>query len=62
VTIVTDHESGKVVWAREGKSAATLDAFFAELGKERCAQLSTGVCLDFCVRVGGSLKTGGPND
>jgi transposase len=45
VTIITDHESGKVVWAREGKSAATLDAFFMELGAERCAQLST-VTLD----------------
>lgn len=39
VTIVADHESGKVVWAREGKNAQTLDAFFAELGPERCAAL-----------------------
>jgi transposase len=45
VTIITDHDSGKVVWAREGKSAATLDAFFVELGAARCAQLST-VTLD----------------
>lgn len=41
VTIITDHQTGKIVWAREGKSAATLDAFFAELGKERCALLRT---------------------
>jgi len=39
VTIVTDHETGKVVWAREGKNAATLGAFFAELRAERCAEL-----------------------
>jgi transposase len=45
VTIVTDHETGQIVWAREGKSAATLDAFFEELGPQRCAQLSN-VTLD----------------
>jgi transposase len=45
VTIVTDHDTGKIVWARRGKNAATLDAFFAELGPERSAQLQT-VTLD----------------
>jgi transposase len=45
VTIVTDHDTSKIVWARRGKNAATLDAFFAELGAERCAQLQT-VTLD----------------
>jgi transposase len=39
VTVVVDHERGAVVWAREGKDAATLRAFFEELGKERCAKL-----------------------
>ena len=39
VTIVSDHETGTIVWAREGKSGETLDAFFAELGPERCARL-----------------------
>jgi transposase len=45
VTIITDHDTGKVVWAREGKNADTLNAFFAELGPERCAKLGT-VTLD----------------
>jgi transposase len=45
VTIVTNHETGEVVWAREGKNAATLDGFFTELGAERCAQLRN-VTLD----------------
>jgi transposase len=45
ITIVTNHETGEVVWAREGKNAATLDAFFADLGAERCAQLRN-VTLD----------------
>jgi transposase len=45
VTVVVDHERGAVVWAREGKDAATLTAFFQELGKERCARLEA-VTLD----------------
>jgi transposase len=45
VTVVIDHERGAVVWAREGKDAATLAAFFEELGKERCAKLEA-VTLD----------------
>lgn len=59
VTIITDHESGKVVWAREGKNAATLDAFFAELGTERCAQLST-VTLDMSQAYIASVKAHAP--
>jgi transposase len=39
VTVVVDHERSRVVWAAEGKSAATLKRFFDELGPERCAQL-----------------------
>lgn len=40
VTIVTDHTTGRVVWAREGKNAETLKAFFEELGIERSARLA----------------------
>ena len=39
VTVVVDHERGRVVWAAEGKSAATLERFFEDLGPERCVQL-----------------------
>jgi len=45
VTVVVDHERGAVVWAHEGKDAATLRAFFEELGNERCAKLEA-VTLD----------------
>lgn len=45
VTVIVDHARGAVVWARPGKNAATLNAFFQELGKERCAQLEA-VTLD----------------
>lgn len=39
VTIVVDHGRGHVVWAKPGKNAETLKAFFDELGPERCAKL-----------------------
>jgi len=59
VTIVTDHDTGKVVWAREGKNTETLDAFFADLGKERCAELST-VTLDMSQAYIHSVKAHAP--
>ncbi|MGH9027633.1 MAG: ISL3 family transposase [Acidimicrobiia bacterium] len=45
LTLVVDHGRGRVVWGAEGKDAKTLDAFFAELGPERAAQLAS-VSLD----------------
>jgi transposase len=45
VTIVTNHQTGEIIWAREGKNAETLDTFFAELGPERSGRLQN-VTLD----------------
>jgi transposase len=39
LTVVVDHESGKIVWMKKGKNADTLKAFFDELGEERCAKI-----------------------
>ena len=40
LTVVADHDqAGRVVWAGEGKSAATLAAFYDELGEDGCAAL-----------------------
>ena len=40
LTVVADHDrDGAVIWAGEGKSAATLEAFFDQLGPQRSAQL-----------------------
>lgn len=38
--VVVDHDTGTLVWAREGRNAATLNAFFDDLGAERAAQLT----------------------
>ena len=37
LTVVVDHERGRVVWAAEGKSSDTLGEFFALLGPARSA-------------------------
>ena len=34
LTLVSDHRRRKIVWGAEGRDTATLDGFFAELGKE----------------------------
>lgn len=59
VTIITDHDTGKVVWAREGKNVTTLNAFFAELGPERCATLRS-VTLDMSQAYINSVKANAP--
>jgi transposase len=45
ITVIVDHDTSRVVWAAEGKTASDVDAFFAELGPERCAQIRV-VTLD----------------
>jgi len=46
LTVVADHDrDGAVIWAGEGKSAATLEQFYDQLGEAGCAQLQA-VSLD----------------
>ncbi len=46
LTVVADHDrTGAVVWAKEGRDAATLEAFYNELGEAGCARLEA-VSLD----------------
>jgi transposase len=44
LTVVCDHFTGKVVWARKGRSKATVGEFFDELGKERTGKLEFVTC------------------
>src|SRR5215208_7426286 len=39
LTVVVDHERGRVVWAAEGKSSDTLGQFFELLGLERSSRI-----------------------
>jgi transposase len=40
LTVVVDHDSGRLVWAAPGRDKATLGLFFDALGEERCAQIT----------------------
>ena len=40
LTVVVDHDTGRLVWARPGRDAKTLAVFFDELGPERSALLT----------------------
>jgi transposase len=51
LTVVVDHDTGRLVWAAEGRDAKTLARFFAVLGGERCA-LITHVSADSAEWIG----------
>jgi transposase len=40
LTVVVDHDSGRLVWAAAGREKATLERFFDALGEQRCAQIT----------------------
>ncbi|NMM83071.1 ISL3 family transposase [Rhodococcus sp. SRB_17] len=40
LTVVVDHDRGRLVWAAPRRSAQTLPGFFTELGAERCSQIT----------------------
>jgi transposase len=40
LTVVVDHDSGRLVWAAVGRDEGTLRTFFDELGEERCAAIT----------------------
>lgn len=39
LTLVSDLETGRILWSKEGRSAATLEVFFVEIGVEACARI-----------------------
>jgi transposase len=60
LTLVANHETGRVVWGREGKNAATLDGFFTELGTERSEQVSA-ISMDMGQAFAKSARQNAPN-
>ena len=40
LTVVVDHDTGRLVWAAPGRDRATLHRFFDALGPDRCAQIT----------------------
>lgn len=41
---VIDHDSGRLVWAKDGRDATILGEFFTLLGPERCARIAVVSC------------------
>jgi transposase len=44
IMAVIDHDTGRLVWAAEGRDATILGGFFALLGPERCARIALVSC------------------
>jgi transposase len=60
LTVVVNHDTGKVIWVAAGKSAETLSAFFLELSPEQRASIEL-VSLDLSAAYQKSLREQLPN-
>jgi transposase len=59
LTVVVDHDSGRLVWARPGRDAAVVHAFLDELGQQRAGQL-THVSADGAEWIHGPFRQRAP--
>jgi transposase len=46
LTVVVDHDTGRLVWAHPGRDRKTVEKFLDVLGSERCGQLELVSCDD----------------
>jgi transposase len=46
LTVVVDHDTGRLVWAHPGRDRATVEKFLELLGDERCKQIELVSCDD----------------
>ena len=60
LTVVVDHDSGRLVWAAPGRDKATLALFFDALGEDRCKQI-THVSADGADWISGVVAEKCPN-
>jgi transposase len=44
LTVVVDHDTGRLVWAAAGRDRQTVERFLDELGEERCEQVELVSC------------------
>jgi transposase len=54
LTVVVDHDSGRLVWAAGGRDRKTVERFLDQLGQERCRQLEL-VSADMAAWVAGPI-------
>jgi transposase len=60
ITTVVDHYKHRIVWAAQGKSSETLDAFFDELGEDRASKIEL-VTIDMSAAFIKSIEAKAPN-
>jgi transposase len=60
LTVVVDHDTGRLVWAAAGRDRKTVEAFLDALGQERCKQLEL-VSADMAAWVAGPVRKRCPN-
>jgi transposase len=44
LTVVVDHDTGRLVWAAAGRDRRTVESFLDQLGEERCKQIELVSC------------------
>jgi transposase len=44
LTVIVDHDTGRLVWAAAGRDRKTVERFFDELGETRCKQIELVSC------------------
>jgi transposase len=60
LTVVVDHDSGRLVWAAAGRDRRTVEAFLDQLGEERCKQVELVSC-DMAGWIAGPIADRCPN-
>lgn len=60
LTVVVDHDSGRLVWAAPGRDRKTVEKFLDLLGKERCARIELVSC-DMAESIAGAVAERCPN-
>ena len=60
ITVVIDHDSGRLVWAARGRDRKTVERFFDQLGEERCKHVEL-VSADMASWIAGPVAERCPN-
>jgi len=60
ITVVHDLAHGRVLWSKEGRSKATLVAFFQEIGPDACARIRHAA-IDMCAAYEAAIREALPN-
>src|SRR5947199_8859984 len=60
LTVVVDHDTGRLIWAAPGRDRKTVEKFLDLLGKQRCEQIELVSC-DMAESIAGAVGDRCPN-